>query len=391
VGWTAAALACGGLLAAALWPEPVPVDVATVSRGPLRVTIDEEGETRVCERFVVSAPLAGQVLRIELEPGDIVTARRTVVATFRPSLPHPLDARARAEAERRANVARALLDRAHATRDQLLVERDLAAADLKRSRELDAANLLPKERLDAAVAAAGAKDDAVRAAESAVRAARHEVEAAEAALLGPADALKRPTTAIELRAPVSGVVLRRHRESEAVVGAGEPLLEIGDRGSLEVVADLLSSDAVRVEGGQRVSVEGWGGTQPLSGVVRRVEPAAFTKVSALGVEEQRVNVIIAFDDPAGAAAALGDAYRVEVHIVLWEQPDVLKVPVSSLLRADGGWAVFVIAGNRATLRSVAVGQRNDIEAEVLSGLAPGDVVVVHPTDAVQPGVSIVRR
>jgi HlyD family secretion protein len=389
--WSAAGVGGALLIAAALWPQPVPVDVATVARGPLRVTIDEEGETRVCERFVVSAPVAGQVLRIELEPGDAVVARTTVVATFRPALPAPLDARTRAEAEARAKAARSAVERARATRDQLQTERDLAEADLRRARELDEARLLPKDRLDAAIAAARAKADAVRAAESAVRAAQHEVEVADAALLGAAETRQRPGATMQIRAPISGIVLRRLRESEAVVAAGEPLLEIGDRRGLEIVADLLSSDAVRVAPGQRVSIEGWGGGQALGGVVRRVEPSAFTKVSALGVEEQRVNVIIAFDDPAAASASLGDAYRVEVRIVMWEGASVSKVPVSSLFRIGDDWAVFAVVEGRAVQRVVTLGPRNSLEAEVKGGLADGDLVVVHPSDAVRDGVRVAPR
>jgi HlyD family secretion protein len=391
LSWSVAALVVAALAWLGLRPAPVPVEVAPITRGPLRVTIDEEGETRVSERFVVSAPVSGQVLRIDLEPGDPVVARQTVVATFRPALPNPLDARARAEAESRVKVARAALERAQAIRDQARTEQQLAEADLQRQQELNAARLLPVERLDAAVANAQARTEAARAAESAVRAAQFELEAAQAVLIGGAAAVQRPRTAVTIRAPAGGVVLRRLRESEAVVAAGEPLLEIGDLGNLEVVADLLSTDAVRVSSGQPVQITGWGGTQAIKGVVRRVEPSAFTKVSALGVEEQRVNVIVAFDDPGAASKVLGDGYRVEVQIVSWEQPDVVKVPIGALFRVDDDWAAFVVAGNRAAERRVTIGHRNAVEAEVVSGLDTGDVVVVHPSDRVMDGTRVTTR
>jgi HlyD family secretion protein len=386
--WGLAALIVLALVFA-FWPEAVPADFASLERGLLRVTIDEEGETRVRDRFVVSAPVAGQVLRIDLEPGDIVVARKTVLATFQPGLPALLDARTRAEAEGRVNVARAALEEARAARDRAQTERDFAESDLKRQRELDRAGLVSAEKLDAAVAEARAKTDALRVTESAIRTAQRGLEVAQAALV--VAGVASTSSPILIRAPVTGVVLKRLRESESVVPAGEPLLEIGDPKNLEVVSDLLSTDAVRISTGNLVLIEGWGGEKTLKAKVRRIEPSAFTKISALGVEEQRVNVIIDFDDATVGDNVLGDGFRVEVHIVVWEKENVLKVPISALFRVGEEWAVYVVANGRAARRTVSLGQRNSLEAEVLSGLQQGDVVIVHPSDAVQDGVRVSAR
>jgi HlyD family secretion protein len=376
-------------LAFALRPGSVPVDLAVVERGLLRVTIDEEGETRVRDRFVVSAPVAGRVLRIDLEPGDAVTAGKTVLASFQPGLPALLDARTRAEAEGRVNVARAALEEARAARDRAQTERDFAESDLKRQRELDRAGLVSAEKLEAAVADARAKADALRVAESAIRTAQRGLEVAQAALVVAGSAST--GSPILIRAPVTGVVLKRLRESESVVPAGEPLLEIGDPKNLEVVSDLLSTDAVRISTGNSVLIEGWGGEKTLKGKVRRIEPSGFTKISALGVEEQRVNVVVDFDDVAVGGNTLGDGFRVEVRIIVWEKQNVLKVPISGLFRLGEEWAVYVVTDGRAARHTLTIGQRNSLEAEVLSGLQPGDVVIVHPSDAVQEGVRVAPR
>jgi HlyD family secretion protein len=386
--WGFAALVVLALVFA-LWPESVPADFASVDRGSLRVTVDEEGETRVRDRFVVSAPVAGRVLRIDLEPGDAVVAGKTLLATFQPGLPALLDVRTRAEAEGRVNVARAALEQARAARERAQTERDFAESDLKRQRELDSAGLVSAEELDSAVSEARAKADALRIAESAIRTSQRELEVAQAALVGAGGASKSPP--IVIRAPVTGVVLKRVRESEAVVPAGEPLLEIGDPKNLEIVSDLLSTDAVRISAGNTVLIDGWGGEGTLKGKVRRIEPSGFTKISALGVEEQRVNVIVDFDDTAVAGSMLGDGYRVEVRIVVWEKENVLKVPISSLFRVGDDWAIYVVRDGRAVQHTIMLGQRNSLEAEVLSGLQQGDVVIVHPSDAVEDGVRVSAR
>jgi HlyD family secretion protein len=386
--WLAAVIIVAAI-AFALRPQPVPADFATVGRGSLLVTIDEEGETRVRDRFVVSAPVTGRVLRIDLEPGDRVVAGETIIASVQPASPPLLDARTRAEAAARVSAAEAVLDRARATRDQTRTERDLALSDLKRQRELDEGGLVSVERLEAVETMARAREDAVRAAESAVRTAESELRAARA-VLDP-DGRREQGPPVVVQAPVTGVVLRRIRESEAIVPAGESLVEIGDPRNLEIVSDLLSTDAVRVREGHAVLIEGWGGDETLRGVVRRVEPSGFTKISALGVEEQRVNVLIDFADPATAWEALGDGYRVEVRVIVWEGEDVLKVETSSLFRLGDEWTVYVVEDGRATRRPVTVGHRNGFEAEILSGLEAGEQIILHPGDAVEDGVAVVAR
>jgi HlyD family secretion protein len=384
------------LLAAIIWvafrPQPVPVDLAPVARGDLRVTLDQEGKTRVHDRYVVSAPVAGRVLRVELEPGDPVEARKTVVATFLPGAPPLLDVRARAEAEARVRAAEADVARARAALAEARGRRDLAEREARRTAELFEERIVPQATLDQAETAARTAAEAVAAAEAAVTSAEHQAEAARAALvdLGSAAAADRGQP-ITIRSPVDGVVLQRLHESEAVVPAGEPIVEIGDPADLEVVADYLSTDAVKIKAGMRAIIDRWGGGTPLDGRVRRVEPSGFVKISALGVEEQRVNVIIAFDDPRSVWEALGDGYRVEVRVVLWEDANVLKVPASALFRQGEGWAVFVDESRRARLREVTIGQQTGVEAQVLDGLTEGEQVLVHPSDTVADGVQVEPR
>lgn len=394
LAWGGVALVLLVLLGIAVAPRPVPVDLVTVERGALRVTLDHEGKTRVHDRFVVSAPVAGQVLRIELEPGDPVVAGKTVMATFEPGVPPLLDVRSRAEAEARVRAARATLDQAQAELSRAQTEQAFAQAQAERTRRLAADGIASKEALDAAEAEGRGRAEARKAAESAARAAEHELEAARAALVDGGDATGGSAApkraAITLRAPIDGVVLRRLHESKAVVPAGEPLLELADPADLEIVADYLSTDAVRIRPGMAVLIEQWGGGT-LRGRVQRVEPYGFLKVSALGVEEQRVNVIISFDDPRGAWKALGDGYRVEARTIVWERTDVVKAPTGALFRYGESWAVFAVEAGRARLKRVEVGQRNGLEAELLKGLSPGELVITHPSDAVRDGVRVTRR
>jgi HlyD family secretion protein len=365
----------------AFWPKAIPVDLARVERGPLAVTVEEEGETRVHERFVVSAPAAGRILRIELEPGDRVERGKTVVATLRPADPTPLDARAQAEALAAVKAAQAVLGQAQ-------VEAAHARAEWGRQRGLAADGIVSPEALETAATAS-------RTADLAVSAAEHQLAEARARLIEAGR--PRPTASpassasLALRSPVDGVVLKRLHESEVVVPAGEPLLELGDPAKLEIVSDLLSSDAVKVAPGDAVTIERWGGDREIRGRVRRVEPSGFMKVSALGVEEQRVNVIVDLDDPLDAWKRLGDGYRVEVRIVVWRADDVLKVPVSALSRHGENWVVFCSVGGRARLREVQIGRRNGTQAQVLSGLSDGELVVVHPSDSIADKTRIRRR
>jgi HlyD family secretion protein len=382
-------LGVAGLVAIAVWPRATEVDVAAVVRGPLVVTIDEEGETRVRDKFVVTAPVAGEVQRIALEPGDPVVSGRTVVARIRPASPVPLDARTRAEIESAVRAAEAVVARAGADRDRLAGAATLAGQIRDRARRLHDGGAISKEELEIREADARAAEDALRAAEFAVAQAAHDVRTGRARL-SPA-ATGRPQPDVVVVAPVTGVVLRRHLESAQVVSPGAPLVEIGDPQRLEVVADLLSADAVKIAAGSEVLLEQWGGSRPLAGRVRRVEPAGFTKVSALGVEEQRVNVVIDIDDQDEGAIGLGDGFRAEVRIVIWRADDVVKVPIGAIFRRGADWAAFVVAGGRAVERRVRIDQRTSAEARVVNGVAPGDLVVVYPPDTLFDGGRITNR
>ncbi len=379
-------LAVAGLLAVALWPRPLPVDVATIGRGPLVVTVDEEGETRVRNRYVVSAPLAGRVLRIELEPGDRVK-KGDVVARLQPETLPFLDARTRAEGSAAVDTARAALGRARAEEQRMRGTLAQAERELARARELTQGGLTTGQELDTREADVRVARDAVEAAAFAARAAESDVLRAQARVAPMANV--RNDRVVTVTAPVDGVILKRVRESESVVPPGDPLLEIGDPSQLEIVSDLLSTDAVRVKAGARAIVDQWGGERPLDATVRRVEPSGFTKVSALGVEEQRVNVVLDFVDAAKAFASLGDAYRVEIRIVIWESADVLKLPTSALFRQGEDWAAYVVDGERARVRRLTLGQRTGQEAEVLAGLAAGETVILHPGDTLADDVRVV--
>ena len=378
------------LLVMALWPATVPVDLAPVERGPLLVTVEEEGETRVRDRFLVSAPVAGQVLRIALEPGDPVREDHTVLATFLPAAPVLLDARTRAEAEAAVAAARATLGGTSAEQKRAEAALVLARSELERHRELFEEKIVSQQTLDAAETEARAAEEAFRAAEFSMASAEHQLEMAQARLLQAAGGAGAGQP-IEIQSPIDGVVFKRYRWSEAVVPAGEPLLELGDPQQLEIVSDLLSTDAVRVDPGDPVLIEQWGGDVTLQGTVRLVEPSGFMKISALGVEEQRVNVIVDFEDPVQAWEKLGDGYRVEVRVVIWQGEDVVKVPTSSLFRKGEDWAVFALDSGRARLVRVELGRRNGLEAQVVSGLEAGQEVVVHPSDTLEDGARVVAR
>jgi HlyD family secretion protein len=378
----------GGLLALALWPTTPIVDTATVSRGALVVTVDEEGRTRIRDRFVVSAPVTGRVLRIELQPGDPVR-RGAIMARVRAETPPLLDARTRAEAEAAVESASAALGRARAEEQRARTALAQAQRELTRSHELAAAGGATAQQFEAREADAQLAQEVATAAEFAVRAASAELQRAQVRLV-PSSPDPRGGI-VTVIAPVDGVVLRRLRESESVVPAGEPLLELGDPCQLEIVADLLSTDAVRVSAGARATIEQWGKEAVLDARVRRIEPAGFTKISALGVEEQRVNVVLDLVDRVEPCTALGDAYRVEVRIVIWETSSVLKVPTSALFRDGERWAVYAVNAGRARRTIVELGHQTGREAEVTSGLSAGARVIVHPGDQITDGARIKER
>jgi HlyD family secretion protein len=383
----AVVLLVAGILAVALWPDAIEIDVARVTRGPMEVTIDEEGETRVRERFVVSAPVAGRLQRIELEPGDPVVRGKTIVARLQPAAPPLIDPRSRAELAAAIEAARAAVGQARAERERAAAAMARANSSLRRLETLAKVGAISGDELEVAQTTLRTATEALRATEFNVARTERELELARARLT-PSTSGGRVTDVV---APVHGVVLKRLRESESVVPVGDPLVEIGDPHSLEIVADFLSTDAVRIPSGAAVRVEQWGGPNPLDGRVRRVEPSGFMKVSALGVEEQRVNVIIDFVDPPAAARHLGDGYRVEVRVLTWHDQAALKVPIGSLFRRGEEWAVFVVDNERARLHTVELGQRNDREGQVLKGLSEGQTVIVHPPDTLADGMRVKVR
>ena len=386
--WILAALLIVVVLAWAFRGDAVSADFATVEKGTLRVTLEEEGETRVPDRYLVSAPMPGRMLRVELEPGDAVRAGETVLVRLVPPDPALLDARTRAELSATVQAAQASVGAARAARDRIRADLKFARTELQRYRDLAREGIASQERLDAAERQVRTLEEALRSADFTIRTTEHQVEVARAGLSQASGSSKSAT--IDVRSPVDGVVLRRLQESETVVQAGQPLLEIGDVSHLEIVSDFLSTDAVRIEPGDAVLVERWGGEQPLTGRVRLVEPYGFMKVSALGVEEQRVNVIIDLDDPK-QASELGDGYRVEVNVIVWERENVVKAPTSALFRHGDGWAVFRVEGSRARRTPVTVGQRSAVQAEIRSGLSPGDRVIVFPSGDVEDGAAVQAR
>ena len=378
---------------AILWaflPRSVLVETVKVSRGPLRVTVEEEGKARLRDRFVVSAPVAGYARRVDLEVGDPVK-RGQAVAEIEPMRAEGLDPRTRAAAQARVSAAEAALRAAEERVQEAAAADEYATARLDRTRRLADAGLTPKDTLEQAASEAKRASAATRSAEAAADAARHDLEGANAALTraGASDGL--PGGRVPVRSPATGRVLAVRHESEGVVPAGTPLLEVGDSGRLEVEVDVLSADAVRIRPGTPVRFERWGGDVTLEGKVRVVEPVGFTKVSALGVEEQRVLVLVAITSPRDAWKEVGDGYRLEASFVLWEEKEVLQVPSGALFRTGDRFAVYVVEKGRAKARTVEIGRRNGLAAQLLSGLKEGDTVILHPGDTVAEGKKVSSR
>jgi HlyD family secretion protein len=368
----------------AFLPKPLLVDTARAARGPMQITIDEDGQTRAHDRFTLTAPVAGVLSRISLHEGDTITAG-TVVAVI-----HPLPASSREEAEIRARIASAKALKREADQQAARAEtsHQQAMRDLRRFEELYKKDIIPRIQFEEAQTKEAALAQDVQAAKERVAAAAGEVKAAEAGLISLGASLKEKGNAIPVRAPVDSRVLRIVEKSEGVVAAGTPIVILSNTNKIEIVADLLSTDAVKVQPGAQVVIENWGGEGPLLARVRTVEPFGFTKVSALGIEEQRVNVIADFIDPP---SGLGDGYRVDVRIVIWESADVLKVPSSALFRVGDAWDVFTVEGNVARSRRVDVGHRNALEAEIRNGLDVGQKVILHPSNNIKDGVAVKPR
>lgn len=375
-------------------PRPAPVDLAPVARGPLQVTVDDDGRTRVKERYVVSSPLAGRLARIPYKAGEPVHAGKTLLAVIDPSDPALLDARAVAEAEARVRAAALAVERARTQIVATNAALEFATSELRRVQTAASRGGANAWEVEDAQLSVTMRTEEARAAEFARQIAVFELAQAEAALVRtrPAEeGADAEAARLTILSPIDGRVLRVLRESAGFVSPGTPLVEIGDSADLEIEVDVLSPDAVRIAPGAAVHIENWGGPAALRGRVRLVEPSAFTKVSALGVEEQRVNVIIDFVDPPSARAGLGDGFRVQTRIVVSEAADVLKVPTGALFRQGDRWATFVEHNGRASLRLLEIGRRNHAEAEVLSGLSAGERVVVYPSDRVRDGVKLAPR
>ncbi len=373
-------------------PAPVSVDVSPVVRESMRVTVSEEGMTRVKDRFVVSAPVAGYLRRIELEVGDRIVQGMTL-AELEPVRSDVLDPRSRAQARARIDAAEASLNAARQNARAAVADAEYASSEFQRLSKLcEVECVISKDELERAKAQARRSEANRRSAEFAVEVARFELESAKKALeISAAQPGGTAAETVRVLSPVDGRLLGLQRESEGVVMAGQPLLEIGDPGALEIIVDLLSTDAVKVEPGTRVLFERWGGEYVLEGRVKVVQPTGFTKVSALGVEEQRVWVVIELTSPSEAWQRLGDGYRVEADFILWEGSEVLQIPASALFRHAGGWSVFVIDEGRAKRRKVSLGRGNGLRAQILEGLHEGEQVVLHPDDSIEPGTRVEAR
>ena len=384
-----AALALLGVIWMAWRPNPIDVEIATVSRGPLVVTVDEDGLTRVKDRYLVSAPIAGNLGRLELDAGDPI-AEGQILARLVPLPPPLLDARTRAEAEARVAAARAARRQSQAAVNQARHAHDFAKREADRALAVVEQGGLAASDADRAVSTLDRSMDELRSAEFGARVAEHQLKLAETALTrlsGEADEGEQ----VEISSPVDGQVLRVLQKSEGVVQAGAPIIEVGNPGALEVVVDVLSQDATRIPPNAPVVIERWGGARPLEAHVRRVEPSAFTKISALGVEEQRVNVIVDIDEPKEHWSSLGDGFRVEARISIWRGDDVLRVPASAVFRAQDSWASFVVEDGKAVTRPVEIGETSGLQTEVLSGLEEGEQVIAYPSDSVRDGVPVRSR
>lgn len=385
-----------GIVAALVYglrPKPIGVDVLAVTKGPMEVLVEEEGRTRVKDVYVVSAAVTGRVLRSTLDVGDQVIKDQTIVAVIQPTDPPFLDLRSRHEIEAQISAASAAVDLAMAELRQAEGELEFAEADLARNTRLVQTGTVPERTLQKAKLDAVTRRAAVGKAKAQVELRRRQLESERAKLIGPEIPADHPEPAasccVNVKAPASGRILKRLHDSEKVVPSGTPLLELGDTAKMEIVVDLLSTDAVKVQSGATVAVTGWGGPHTLRARVRRIEPGAFTKVSALGIDEQRVRTILDFE--AADTSALGHDYRVYTAITTWRGDGVLRVPLSALFRQGTDWAVFVARNGRAVRTTVEIAHRNAEVAEVIRGITDQDVVIAHPSDRIVEGSRVTLR
>ena len=368
-------------------PKPIIVEIANVTRGPMRVTVNEDGKTKAKNRYVLSAPLSGNLNRIRLKAGDLVTEGEAIIRIV-PGTSPLLDKRSRANAEARLGAAKAGMQlagaevaRAEAGLEQVRREAERVAALVK-------SGVASESDVELATYAVKARKQELRAAQFSAK-VRKQDEASARAALGLLDGKGNSDDGLDISAPVSGNVLRVLREDqEGLVAAGSPLVEIADLSALEITVDILTADAVHIKSGAKTRIVRWGGDGELVGHVRRVEPSAFTRISALGVEEQRVLVIVDIDSPEEEWQSLGDGYRVEVEISVWEGEDVLTAPASSAFRHEGEWAVYAVVDGVAKLTPIEIGHRNDMRVEILGGLGEGSRLVAHPSDRVVDGVKV---
>jgi HlyD family secretion protein len=379
------------LIAWALWPQPVPVDMAAIKRGPLEVTVEDEGITRIHDVYTVSSPILGKMLRSPREVGDKVVADKTLVAEIEPVAPTFLDVRSQRVNEAAVHAAQAAVDLAEAKIKEANSQLEFAKSDLRRAEELAASKTISARTLEKAKLDVDSAEAAVASAKATLEVRRRELESAKARLIQPGEANGGERSAVQVRSPIDGVVLKIIAESEQVVQPGAPLIEIGNPADLEIAVDFLSRDAVRIKPGAPARIESWGGDKILNARVKRIEPTGFTKVSALGIEEQRVKVILDFTGPESEWRKLGHGYRVIARVVVWHHNDALQVPLGALFREGENWAVFVVADGRAQRRLVKIGQRNLHAARVLGGLKLGEQVVLHPSDRVHDRVRVEPR
>jgi len=394
---TVVVLLVAGALTAAFWPKPTLVDLGEVTRDTMRLTIDEEGRTRVRDAYIVSTPIAGQLQRVSVQPGDPVIRGETIVAHMRPTNPAILDVRNREQAEAAVAAAQATLRVARADLNAALANLDLAQTELGRTEQLVERGISSDAALDRASQTARVAQANVDTAEAAISMRQAEIANAQALLIGFDDqglatAIGAASDEIPLYAPADGRILRIIQQSETSLPAGSPIMEIGDITSdLEVVVDLLSTDAVQVDVGDPVIIADWGGNTDLAGQVIRVDPFGVTRFSALGVQEQRVNAVIGFSSSSEEYAGLGHGFRVETRIVVWEAEDILILPASALFRSRDSWAVFVVVDGIALLRSIEIGPNNGIEAQVTNGLSEGDRVILYPSSGLSEGIRVAER
>ena len=376
-----------GLLVWGYWPQPVWVETATVKRTAMSVSVEEEGRTRVMDRYVIAAPVDGVTCRVNMSVGDPVT-QGEVLLGITPLESQVLDPRSHAEARARVAAAESALASASDQAESVKATADFYKSEVQRLRQLFGKGAISRGELDKAEMNVLTASANLRSANHAAEVARYELQAAKSVLEYQSGADREPSVRVPVTSPVDGRILKLHHECEGPVRTGQALLEVGDPQMLEVEVDVLSSDAVKIKPGMAVLFDRWGGNQPLEGVVRTVEPVGFTKISALGVEEQRVLVIADFTSPQELWQRLGDGYRVDANFILWHEENVLQVPASSIFRYNDGWAVFAIEGDIAKRLEIKIGQRNGLVTQILEGLQEGAVVINHPSDAVEDNVRV---